>query len=254
MLEIIGLKNSWNWGAFGKHPVGRDYFRVGPNDPFLKAFSDWVENGYRRLNAVEGSSPAIYSWRFWAKGPKKGSVVCGVGRDSSDSLGRPYPFLIMGKGPLKDWEEHWDLLPLAFEKTWAKIEHLATGRFVDFKQMEDEVRSIKPPEPIWRDFEALRGSPGGFESTLKGPFQYDLGEIEKKIEGLMEIPEILIPLKKGQSDGQSDFVSLLHLLVRKSQGGAVPNSIFMGGISDNTCLAVFMRPLASDDFIKLWSI
>jgi type VI secretion system protein VasJ len=254
MLELIGLKNAWNWGAFGKHPVGRDYFRVGPNDPFLQAFSDWVENGYRRLNPVAGGSPVFYSWRFWAKGPKKGSVVCGVGRDSSDSLGRPYPFLIMGKGPMKDWEDHWDLLPLAFEKTWAQIEHLAAGRFVDFKQMEDEVRCIKPPGPIWKDLESLRGRPGEFESSLKNRFQWDLGEIEKKIEGLREIPEILIPLKKGLSDGQSEIVSLLHFLVRKGQGGAVPNSIFMGGVPDNTYLAVFMRPLASDDFIKLWSV
>jgi len=248
MLEIMGLKHSWNWGAFGKHPVGRDYVRIGPNDPFLKAFSDWIENGYRRLNPAESSTPVFYSWRFWAKGPKKGNVVCGVGRDSSDSLGRPYPFLMIGKGPLKEWEDHWDLLPLAFEKTWAQIEYLASGRFVNFKQLEDEVC-------WWKDFEFLRRSPAEPESTLMDMSQWDLGEISKRIEGLREKAEVFIPLKKVASEDQSDLVSLLHFLLKKACAGtAVPNSIFMGGIPNNTYMAVFMRPLSSDDFVRLWSI
>lgn len=248
---MMGLKHSWNWGAFGKHPVGRDYFRVGPNDPFLQAFSDWVENGYRRLNPEHVSHPVFYSWRFWAKGPKKGSVVCGVGRDSSDSLGRPYPFLIMGKGPLEDWENHWELLPLAMEKTWAQIEHLASGRFADFKQMEDQVRSIKPPGPNWKDMETLRGASG---DPVSDRSQWDMGDMVKRIEGLRETPEVFIPLKRGRSDDPFDLVSLLHSLVKKAHKGTVPNSIFMGGVPENTYLAVFMRPLAPTDFVHLWSV
>lgn len=241
---MIGLKHSWIWGAFGKHPVGRDYFRVGPDDPFLQAFSDWIGNGYRRLNPEKGAHRDFYSWRFWAKGPKKGSVVCGVGRDSSDSLGRPYPLLIMGKGPLKDWENHWHFLPLACEKTWAQMEYLGAGRFVDFKQLEDEVRCIKPPGHNWNDL----------ESMLTDISQWDQGEIEKGIEGLRGRSEVFIPLKIGRSDEQPDLVIGAHLLVKKAQPGAVPNSIFMGGVPDNTYLAVFMRPLAATDFVHLWSV
>ncbi len=243
-------KNSWNWGACGKHPVGKDYFRVGPDDPFLQAFSDWIENGYRRLNPESVSDSVFNSWRFWAKGPKKGSLVCGVGRDSSDSIGRPYPFLIMGTGPLKGWENNWDLLPFAFEQTWDQIEYLSTGRFVDFRQMEDEIRSIKSPHSNWKDLRSQKRPPG----DLSGRIQWDIGELDNKIGRFREQPEIFISFKGVQSDDHFDFVSLLHSLLKKNHAGAVPNSIFMGGVPDDTYLAVFMRPLAPTDFVRLWSV
>jgi type VI secretion system protein VasJ len=254
MPGMMRSKNSWNWGAYGKHPVGKDYFRAGPEDPFLHAFSDWIENGFRKLNPEKNANPLICSWRFWARGYKKGSIACGVVRDSSDSIGRPYPLLIMGTGPLKGWENHWDLLPLAFEKTWVQIEHLATGRFVDFKQMEDEVRSIKPPGFDWKVLEHQREFPEEIEPSSNGRSRWDLPELEKRIISLREKPETFIPLRGGRPDDHFDFVSLLHFLVKKNHTGAVPNSIFMGGVPDNTYLAVFMRPLAPTDFVRLWSV
>ena len=134
---MMRSKQTWNWAACGKHPVGRDYFSVGLNDPILKAFSDWIDSGYQRLNPEHGSASVFYSWRFWAKGLKKGSLVCGVGRDSSDNIGRPYPFLIMGTGPLKGWEENWDVLPDVFGETWRQMEYMSAKRFSDFEQFGD---------------------------------------------------------------------------------------------------------------------
>ncbi len=243
-------KNAWQWGASGKHPVGKDYFRVGPEAPFLNAFSDWVENGYGKLNAERGSSRVYNSWRFWAKGAKKGCLLCGVGRDSSDSIGRPYPFLILGEGPLKGWENHWDLLPFAFEKIWAQMEYLATGRFVDFRQMEDEVRGIGSPNPGWTDFESQRAQVPEQEPAFEEQYRWYCGQIES----LKEKQEIFIPLKTGEPGAYPDSVNLLHFLLKKIHRGAVPNSVFMGGGPDRISLAVFMRPLVPADFVRLWSV
>jgi len=254
MLGIIRSKNAWTWGACGKHPVGRDYFKVGPDEPFLQAFSDWIKNGYRRLNLDQGANSIFYSWRFWAKGPKKGSLVCGVGRDSSDSIGRPYPFLILGTGPLKGWEAHWDLLPLSLDQTWSQIEYLTTGRFVDFKQMEDEIRSIRPPTPTWGELETQRGRPGELEFFLNGLSQGDRLEMNKSFESLREKAEVFISLNMGGTEDSFDLVSRLHYWMRKRIPGGVPNSIFMGGIPGNTYLTIFMRPLAANDFVRLWSV
>ena len=105
----------------------------------LEALSKWVKNGYQLLNSKQNPISQFYCWRFWVKGPVKNNLVCGVGRDSSDSLGRPYPLLIVGTGFLEDWEAHWDLLPFACDMTWRHIEYVSSKRFTDFKQFEGEI-------------------------------------------------------------------------------------------------------------------
>ena len=90
------------------------------------------------------------------KGPRKGFLACGLLRDSSDSLGRPYPLLIIGSGSLQGWEERWDLLPLACERSWEQMESIATGTFLDFEHLQEEVRRIEPPRPQWSGFSEVQ--------------------------------------------------------------------------------------------------
>ena len=106
MLGSLKSAPAWKWAAFGKHPVAGDYFNAGPDDPFFQAFSGWVENGYRQVCSGRKNSTDLYSWRFWAKGHQKDSLMCGVGRDSFDTIGRPYPLVVMGAGILPDWQRH----------------------------------------------------------------------------------------------------------------------------------------------------
>ena len=149
MLDIREDGQDWQWAAFGKHPTAKDYFRLGEETPFVEGLFGWVENGYQLLTARENGSPDFCSWRFWAREAGKNTLVCGVLRVSSDSLGRPYPLVIMGSGTLKNWQENWDLIPLAAERTWRQIEYLAANLFTDFKKLEDEIRTIRPPEADW---------------------------------------------------------------------------------------------------------
>lgn len=237
--------NYWQWAACGKHPVARDYFSVGPNIPLVKAFAGWVEKGYQML-ASKGrtSSNKPCSWRFWARGPKSKIVVCGVGRDSSDSVGRPYPLLIMGTGVLEGWEDHWDLLPLACEETWRQIEYVSTKRFMDFSQFEDEVRLIRPPYPRWSEFISQR------EHYQTGS-SWDPADMERKASGTTDKLEFFVPFDVGLSNDPFALAGLWHAFLKARISG-VPNAVFLGGAPNETHLAVFRRALVPTDFIRLW--
>lgn len=251
MLGLVKSNRSWNWAAWGKHPVARDYFVVGSRSPLLKAFSDWVEKGYHMSGSKPNDSSNLYSWRFWARGSEKNNIVCGVGRDSSDSLGRSYPLLIIGTGPLQKWEDHWDLLPLACEETWRNIEYLTTKRFLDFKQMEDGVRIIKPPYPNWSEFTNQRGS--RFEcSSNNRLFHQDLNGIKESVDSLTKKTEFFVPLNSVSSNDPITLAGLWHSFL-KSRIRKIPNAVFFGGTPNDIYLAVFKRPLVPADFVRLWS-
>lgn len=246
MLGSIESTNSWHWAAWGKHPAARDYFCVGPTAQVVKAFSDWVEKGYKILSSKRSPSTKLHSWRFWARGPMRDALICGVGRDSSDGLGRPYPLLIMGTGPLEGWEDQWDLLPFACEKTWSQMEYLCTKRFMDFKQFEDEVRIIRPPYPGWSELISQRG--GSQRASSRNP-----EEMESIASSLPDKPEFFVPLDGEPSSDPFALAGLWHAFL-KARNRTVPNAVFMGGAHDRTYLAVFRRALASTDFVRLWSV
>lgn len=252
MLGLLKSEQNWNWAASGKHPVAKDYFWVGSTPPLLEALSKWVKNGYQLLNVKQNPRPQFYCWRFWVKGPEKNNLVCGVGRDSSDSLGRSYPLLIMGTGPLKAWEKNWDLLPFALENTWTQIEYLAARRFMDLKQLEDGIRKISAPVGDWPEFEIQRK-----QSENKGALSsISLEALENTKETTnrrSNQTDWFMGLGSESLDEQSDMLIMRHLLLRK-RSGLTPNAIFMGGIPEKTCLALFKRPLRPEDFVKLWSV
>ena len=247
---MMRSKNSWNWGASGKHPVGRDYFRAGPEDPFLHAFSDWIENGFRKLNPEKNANPSVCSWRFWARGNKKGRISCGVARDSSDSIGRPYPLLLMGTGSLKGWEANWDLLPDICVGIWSQMEYLSAKRFSDFEQFESEIRHMKPPEAGWSEIRTKAGelADGSFENrrTLAD------GEVGEMVTRLSQDRTLFIPLDSGSSSDPHTMAGFWHSMM-KSEISDPPSTVFMGGSSEGTFLAIFTRALTPVDFVRLWS-
>jgi type VI secretion system protein VasJ len=245
VLGSLESANDWHWAAWGKHPVAKDYFTLGLSAPLLKAFSEWVEKGYQMLGSRERASSKLYSWRFWARGPKSKIVVCGVARDSSDSLGRPYPLLIMGTGALEGWEDQWDLLPFVCEETWRQIEYMSTKRFIDFGQFEDEVRLIKPPYPRWSEFVSQR-------EHFQGGSSWNPADMERKALGPPDKPEIFVPIDVRHPNDPFAVAGLWHAFL-KSRIGGVPNAVFLGGAPDETHLAVFRRALVPADFVRLWS-
>jgi type VI secretion system protein VasJ len=253
VLASIDSQPPWLWAACGKHPVSGDFLAVGRDFPLVKGFGDWIENGYQSLSEKRSPGYAPRSWRFWARGGGKGLLVCGVVKDSSDSLGRPYPLLILGTGVLKKWERRWDLLPIACERTWDRIEYIAAQKPSDIKMFERELESIKPPRPDWSESsdrmgrirEQLEGSTGGTTSRSMTGLQGESSEFAERQERFASLGAIPF-------DERFPMICLWHSEF-KSKGQAVPSAAFMGGTFERTCLAFFARPLIRDDFIRLWA-
>ena len=241
MLELIRPARQWEWIACGKHPVARDFFFVGREFPLARSFSEWVETGFRNFSEKKNTISTGASWRFWARGPRAGSFVCGLIRDSSDSLGRSYPFLVMGTGPLKGWEEQWELLPFACEKTWEQIEYLAVQGRSDLKQFENEIAGIRTPGPDWPLFVSQR------ERLMQGKeASGSPGNMPEGNNGFLSLPLVA-------TGDQLEQISASHSRLKTGLPSA-PTVLFMGGSMEKAHVAVFQRPLVADDFVKLWTL
>lgn len=223
--------------------MAKDYFSLGWESPLVHGFSDWVKNGYQSLISERRFSSEHISWRFWTKGNQKEGIACGVLRNSSDRVGRPYPLLIIGLGPLEEWDDHWDLIPFACEKIWNRIEYLSAQRYSDIKRFESEINKIGPPLPDWKGYMEIR----------KGMAVQNLEGLKKESDLSSEKPEIFIPIEQEGSNDQLMWVSLWHLLI-KNVVKDPPNVLFIGGNLEKTYLAVFRRALLPKDFVHLWSL
>lgn len=186
-------------------------------------------------------------------GSGKETLVCGLVKDSTDRVGRPYPLLIVGTGPLKGWQDRWDLLPFACERSWNQIESLSMRTFQDLKELEEEIRKIRAPSPQWPEYDAVRKdleqSGLNWESGVSYWEPHDFRTLEA---GLREQKEIMVYLDEKSSHDQFTLSSLYHSTF-KARLQVLPNAVFMGGTLETTYLAVFQRPLTSADFVKLWS-
>ena len=250
MLGSLKPPPVWKWVAFGKHPVAGDYFYAGPTDPFFLAFSGWIENGYRQICSGRKNSKELYSWRFWAKGHQKDTLMLGVGRDSFDTIGRPYPLVIMGAGGLPNWQRHLSLLPFALEKTWIQMEYSATKRYIDFSQLETDVRRLPTPLVEWSELqnEAQRRQEACYREANP-----DRDRMRKMVTDHAAETELLASFDDTACLDAIVAAGLWHKTLEENNV-AVPNAAFLGGILNATYLAFFKRPLAVPDFIRLWSV
>jgi type VI secretion system protein VasJ len=239
MLGLMKSGRLWMWAAYGKHPAARDFFRVGHEFPLLKIFSGWVDNGYTML-AQKNSNSMLNSWRFWAKGTERDSLICGLIKDSSDSIGRNYPLLIIGTGFLQGWEEQWDLMPLVCEKMWIEIEYITTQKFNDLKKLEAEVKNIRQLQPEWQEFKSKKDS-----------FHSDVSAFQN-IPDLPTEKKNLIPFDQDSHRDQSLLISHWHSLFRNS-AEIIPNAVFIGGSFGRSFVGFYKRPLTPMDFIQLWT-
>ena len=250
MLGSLNSTPAWKWAAFGKHPVAGDYFNAGPNDPFFQAFSGWVETGYRQVCSGRKNTTDLYSWRFWAKGHQKDSLLCGVGRDSFDTIGRPYPLVVMGAGVLPDWQRHLALLPFALEKVWIQMEYLATKRYIDFSQMENDIRRLPVPVAQWSE---LQNEEQRRREAWHSDSDPQKEMIRKMVGDHAAEPEFLASFDTNACLDAITAAGLWHSALTEKDD-IVPNAAFLGGIPNATYLAVFRRPLMVPDFIRLWSV
>ena len=220
--------SAWIFFASGKHPVVKDYIRIGSETPLMDGFSRWVENGDVRVNSNE----LHHSWRFFARGLGKEELSCGLVRDSRDRAGRPFPLLIMGCGRLPGWEGYWEHLPFAFDAIWERMEFLS-GKHA-------------------YDLEALKGDIKGIPSPLPPKITQDINTHEVASMEIHNPDEMFsIPLQ-GETDHGDEIARLLA--GTRIQSRTLPDTVFIGGTFQRSFLVAFTRPLKAEDFVKLWTM
>jgi hypothetical protein len=228
MFGTVKQTPAWVWGASGKHPVVKDYIRLGRQTPLMNAFSHWVEEGYQKV----GSHSPHHSWRFFAKGISPRELSCGLIRDSHDGAGRPFPLLIMGCGPFGGWENQWDDLPSSLDGLWVRLEFLSTRQVYDLEELKRDIDRLPAPS-LSKEIEPHSGS---------------IDEIP-----LSAITEGKIALLLGDDAGRPEDIR--HWLASlKARLKSVPEAIFIGGSLEQTYLAAFTRPLGTEDFAWLWTM
>jgi len=252
MLGPVKHKAGWIWYASGKHPAVKDFLEIGPQDPLLQAFAGWVAGGFRQWSSRHNGETTRNSWRFWSKGAKKNTLTCGVIRDSSDSLGRPFPIVILGTGKLNGWKSNWDLLPYALEGIWSEVEYLACGRFADIEQLRDGIGRIKLPPSDWPALANQRAR-AGTVNAHNYYVDWDSQSVATQVQHLLEIGASIVDLNNA-SGTDSDKLAGHWIGALKAHLKIVPNTVFLGGIPDKSFMIVLNRSLNADDFVRLWTV
>ncbi len=236
---------AWCWTAAGKHPAAADYIRLGGDSALLGAVSDWVAKGYDELLRVNGPPQVYHSWRFWLRGVKKGALICGLGLDSSDRIGRPFPLMIMGEGRFKGWEKNWTMLPDQLTPIWKKLEYIACRRYDDARAMEEEIGELMPPGT---------GVQAGLATVNddKGIIDVD-PQVQACRTLLISRGFGLIRLNCPGGVDADSAVRQYHQGLNGCCKG-IPRGVFIGGTPQQTHICVIDHPLATADFIQLWTV
>jgi type VI secretion system protein VasJ len=242
MLGLLKSKNSWIWAGCGKHPAAKDYFRFQVESSLMTAFGDWVEKGFRVFNAGRKNGYGKSSWCFWSRGVKPGELLCGVLKDSSDSIGRPFPLLVMGIGSVKGWEKRWALLLHGLKDSWGRIEQIASMRFEHVEQLEKEVHRLSPP---------IEGGLDGMHIEPVDPLEEQ--NVSVKAVQLKEHGELWLPLDDYRPMDPFTIAQAWCAALAK-HGAEAPNALFMGGVPERHFLVLLRRSLNVGDFGRLWAM
>ncbi len=139
------VPSDFKWFVYGKHPMFADYFSLGEQTHFAMAYRKWVTFGYQQYINSGGPGKQVCSYRFWSKGDSTTSVAVGLLQSSADSLGRPFPLLLMGTVQLSSWRKVWPAFAGALENLWAGLEKIAGERYPLLQDISTELSRISLP-------------------------------------------------------------------------------------------------------------
>jgi type VI secretion system protein VasJ len=243
MLGTISTACAFQWTIAGKHPAAADFIRLGAQSAVLDAVANWVAKGYDAVQQGRHSLQTGCSWRFWLRGAKKQTLICGLCRDSSDRIGRPYPFLIMGEGILKGMDKTWPVLPAQLEKVWSAMEYIAAHRFDDLQVMADEFNVL--------DMAAAANRPVA-GSDRQACLAVD-GRMDHCRDNLLTSGWGLISLSDGKDQDLTKAAVHCHARLQECCSD-IPRAVFLGGPARHSYIMVLQQPLTTYDFIRLWTM
>lgn len=238
---MLGLRRSpraWRFAAVGKHPAAPDFLSLGQGFSLSHSLAQWVAKGYAcRPESAGGES---LCWRFWLKGGISGEFVCGFLRESRDSIGRPFPLLILGQGPLPGWGEHWAVLTLACDGAWREMAAMAQMQGGTVPELEGRVRGLTPPRGDWEKLR-LRVPGAGGGATPRGAFPGTGLESDEPASLPHDTP--------GDPEGE---LALRVARLCRECAPRRPSLGFLGGAPGSYRYLLFPRPLRGADFGMLW--
>jgi len=245
VLAVAPGSRAWSFFAQGKHPLAKDYLCLGTESRLSFGLSGWLERGFLPLAADAGPR----SWRFWARGAGQGALALGLLRGSCDSIGRPYPLLILGQGPLPGWEDNWDLLTLVCDPVWREMERLAETGEGAVPELERRLVALASPRGEWaRAAKQCRtaGDDGNYGSS--GNYGRS-GDSWNSGDSGGELLDSLAHDSFGDPDGGLAFrVTRLF----RERGVTLPSLGFLGGAPGAYRYLLFQRALRGSDFGMLW--
>lgn len=243
MLGRLNFNRIWKWAAVGKHPAAADYIQLESETPLLQAVADWMTKGYDHVTRDRNNIQGNYSWRFWLRGVKRGNLIAGVIRDSSDRIGRPFPLLIMGEGQLKGWENRWEMLPAALSPFWQRAEYIGAHQYRDLAALSTEISALATPQHA--HLKDTR-SPQAPASSLPAP------EFSACTASLQRDGKALVPLNHSETGNPVDVSIQWHRQLKGCMP-TLPRAVFLGGSPQRIYLVVLQHPLGTADFETLWT-
>jgi len=226
----------------GKHPSFKDFISLGLSCPFAKALSQWLHEGFA-LWIHNKLNNQLISWRFWAVGSDKGKrmLYWGIMKDSSDSIGRPYPLMILARSKLNDLSKHWVTLPTILNNSWTLMEHIGVNNFDGMNDMQQILKRL---------LESVSNLTNCFNEKFNAKQNSDIRTLASKITYNSKNKVLKLPLEESDSDPSN--LSLLYKLIN-NQVQIMPRIVFAGGSNKQPYLYLFYRPLVLNDFVMLWS-
>jgi len=252
LLGLINIKkNSSTIYIEGKHPSFKDFIRIGTETKLSEAFSQWIRDGYALVaDKTDSKYDGPRFWRFWSVGTKTDQLAWGVIRDSSDSIGRPYPLLILACNKMINWREKWESLPLILNGNWTIMEQIAVMRFETTAQLAQRINYLEDKRPtIHRGDLPIRFA----------RFKYDrsaLSMLESRYKDQISLEDLILRFRLYDNIPGVSYLeqAVAYCKNFKTREWVVPRLMFLGGSLLTTTLYLFFRPIKPSDFVMLWSI
>ena len=247
MLGLLKQDRRWGWSAVGKHPAAKDFVSLGEENALLAAFARTVNKAHRRVMGRNRHIGGLGAWDFWSSGLEGDLLVCGRVSGSADSLGRPYPFLVLGYGAVKNWSSDWDLLPLVLNQTWEGMSGLSGNSFESVRALSEALAGLPPPP--WDPADLAGTQRGVIERAIRdfGPAEKDMRRQTLAFEARRDI-SLTIPWGLEQSG-----ICYWHYMIKRyAPRHPVPRAVFFGGGGPDKKLHLFSRPVGHGDLAGLW--
>ncbi len=178
---------------------------------------------------------------FWSRGNKKDHLIAGVVAASHDSLGRPFPLLLVGETDAISWQQNWPYLVVDLYELWEELRNVIKADYQNLSELSNRLTKLNTLQ-----------FPFGQRDEKDGKGSFFPESLHKEIKGLARGSSGFVPLKRnaGQSINRSSEFSL-SLLQQYMAAEKEISAIFLSG-REPSRLFFTTKSLSTADFVLLW--